>query len=143
MADQATHGPILDVKAPTKAEIKKWQPVVEMCTKMILLSDVRHGMAYFRDKVTIVFPNTSKPFPPNFPIGRVISKDKKRIVKEYNPIAVLLYLYQRKYCTHSPGMLFKSRSYTMFSLSLMENELDKMFNLGDNMFIDSDFTGEN
>lgn len=112
----------LDVKPPTKAQRKCWQPILQLAIEAVLGNPERNNNLTKKNKMDIFFVKGSKPR--DFPVGRLMESTDKGDLIRYNSELVLIYLYERFYTDWTPAKLYKSRSGCVGVLSKAENMLN-------------------
>lgn len=113
----------LDVKPPTKAQQKRWKPILDAAIMSVIGNPERNDNLQRKNKMDIFFVKGSKPN--DFPVGRLVESNDKGDLIRYNSELVLLYLYERFYTDYTPNMLYRSRGGCIG----MMTELDKMLDV--------------
>lgn len=111
-------------KEPTKAALKKYKSLVELCIVTIMNQPSRADNIAKKLRIVLKHPIKWKR-PEGWPVGRFVEKD----LEGYNYVSyqaelLLLWLWERKLSKYSPTMLYKKRQYLMGEITKMENMLD-------------------
>ena len=111
-------------KEPTKAALKKYKSLVELCIVTIMNQPSRKDNLSKKLRIVLKHPVKWKR-PEGWPIGRFVKKD----LDGYNYVSyqaelLLLWAWERKLSKYSPTMLYKKRQAMMGEITKMENMLD-------------------
>lgn len=122
------NGAVLDVPKPSKATIKKWQPLIEAAISACLSNEDRADNIGKRVQLRMTFPGDWKE-PTGWPPCRVIERSSERIVLQVNAELILLWAYQYRLADRSPAMLYKARMRYLGNLTRIENSLLSEYDL--------------
>lgn len=111
-------------KEPTKAALKKYKALVELCIVTIMNQPSRADNISKKLRIVLKHPVKWKR-PEGWPLGRFVEKD----LDGYNYVSyqaelLLLWCWERKLSKYSPTMLYRKRQYLMGEITKMENILD-------------------
>lgn len=111
-------------KEPTKAALKKYKSLVELCIVTIMNQPSRKDNLSKKLRIVLKHPVKWKR-PEGWPLGRFVEAN----VDGYNYVSytaelMLLYLFERRLSKYSPTMLYKKRQAMMGEITKMENMLD-------------------
>jgi hypothetical protein len=111
-------------KEPTKAALKKYKSLVELCIVTIMNQPSRADNISKKLRIVLKHPVKWKR-PEGWPVGRFVESN----VDGYNYVSytaelLLLWLWERKLSKYNPTMLYKKRQYLMGEITKMENMLD-------------------
>lgn len=111
-------------KEPTKAALKKYKSLVELCIVTIMNQPSRKDNISKKLRIILKHPVKWKR-PEGWPLGRFMEKD----IDGYNYVSyqaelLLLWAWERKLSKYSPTMLYKKRQHLMGEITKMENMLD-------------------
>ena len=111
-------------KEPTKAALKKYKSLVELCIVTIMNQPSRACNRAKKLRTVLKHPVKWKK-PEGWPVGRIVESN----VDGYNYVSyqaelLLLWLWERKLSKYSPTMLYKKRQATLGEITKMENMLD-------------------
>ena len=104
----------LDIPEPSAKEKAKWQPLAQLCWKLVITNPSSHEAAK-KNMVEIAW-NSAEEIPAGFPRGRYSKrKVSGKLIKRYNAEAVLMWLWERKLCKYSVSDLYKMRTQAWMS----------------------------
>lgn len=111
-------------KEPTKAALKKYKSLVELCIVTIMNQPSRADNISKKLRIVLKHPVKWKR-PEGWPLGRIVEAN----VDGYNYVSytaelMLIYLFERRLSKYSPTMLYKKRQHLMGEITKMENMLD-------------------
>lgn len=112
----------LDVPEPSKKELKRWKPLLDLCTVAVLTNDRVDNIAK-KNKIRISYPN-KEAIPKDFPRGFPKGNSSDTITLEYNAELVLRWLWERKLAPYNANMLYKQRMGILMGLTNLQKELD-------------------
>lgn len=112
------------IPKPSKAEIKRWQKLVNVCVAAVLANDRTDNLG-IKNKVTISFAKKAKKHI-GFPIGRIVERTERGVVIEYNAELLLVFLYERGLTPYTPTQLYAAKRGL---LTEYENMLDSAFDI--------------
>lgn len=111
-------------KEPTKAALKKYKSLVELCIVTIMNQPSRKDNISKKLRIVLKHPVKWKR-PEGWPLGRFVEKDVDGYdYVSYTAELMLLWCWERKLSKYSPTMLYKKRQSTMGEITKMENMLD-------------------
>lgn len=111
-------------KEPTKAALKKYKSLVELCIVTIMNQPSRKDNVAKKLRIVLKHPVKWKR-PEGWPLGRFVEKDVEGYdYVSYTAELVLLWCYYNRYSKYSPTMLYKKRQAMMGEITKMENMLD-------------------
>lgn len=111
-------------KEPTKAALKKYKALVELCIVTIMNQPSRKDNISKKLRIVLKHPVKWKR-PEGWPLGRFVEKDVEGYdYVSYTAELVLLWCYTNRYSKYSPTMLYKKRQAMMGEITKMENMLD-------------------
>ena len=112
-------GAVLDIPPPSKEEMAKWAPIVDLCVKAVLSQPSRTDNRAKKNKVRLkMLANWVQP--DEFPSGRIVHKEIDRVVREYVAEALLLWLYKNKYTQYNASLLYSMRRGVWMELACFE-----------------------
>ena len=111
-------------KEPTKAALRKYKSLVELCIVTIMNQPSRADNKAKKLRIVLKHPVKWKR-PEGWPLGRIVEAN----VDGYNYVSytaelLLLWCYTNRYSKYSPTMLYKKRQHLMGEITKMENILD-------------------
>lgn len=109
------------IPRPSKAEIKKWQALANICVAAVLSND-RVDNVGVKAKVEIFFAKKAKK-PDGWPIGRVVEETEEGVTISYNAELLLVWLYDRGLTPFTPHDLYRAKSGV---LTEIEKQLDSI-----------------
>ena len=111
-------------KEPTKAALKKYKALVELCIVTIMNQPSRKDNLSKKLRIILKHPVKWKR-PEGWPLGRFVERDVDGYdYVSYTAELLLLWCWERKLSKYSPTMLYKKRQHTMGEITKMENMLD-------------------
>lgn len=111
-------------KEPTKAALKKYKALVELCIVTIMNQPSRKDNIEKKLRIVLKHPVKWKR-PEGWPLGRFVEKNLDGYdYVSYTAELMLLWCWERKLSKYSPTMLYKKRQATMGEITKMENMLD-------------------
>lgn len=111
-------------KEPTKAALKKYKSLVELCIVTIMNQPSRADNISKKLRIVLKHPVKWKR-PEGWPVGRFVEKNVDGYdYVSYTAELLLLWAWERKLSKYSPTMLYKKRQSTMGEITKMENTLD-------------------
>lgn len=111
-------------KEPTKAALKKYKSLVELCIVTIMNQPSRTDNVNKKLRIVLKHPVKWKR-PEGWPVGRFVEKNVDGYdYVSYTAELLLLFLWERRLSKYSPTMLYKKRQHTMGEITKMENMLD-------------------
>ena len=111
-------------KEPTKAALKKYKSLVELCIVTIMNQPSRKDNLSKKLRIVLKHPIKWKG-PEGWPLGRFVERDiDGSDYVSYTAELVLLWCYYNRYSKYSPTMLYKKRQAMMGEITKMENMLD-------------------
>ena len=99
----------LDIPEPSAKEKAKWEPLAQLCWKLVITNPSSHEAAK-KNMVEIAW-NSAGEIPEGFPRGRYSKKKVAgKVVKRYNAEAVLMWLWERRLTSRSVSELYRLRT---------------------------------
>lgn len=96
---------------PSKAIVKKWKPLADLCISLLVGQDRINNVAK-KVKVRIKW-SKAFPRPVGFPAGRYNIPE----AADYSAELVLIFLYERFLCDHTPNMIYTNRQKYLSNLT--------------------------
>lgn len=115
----------LDIKEPSATEKAKWKPLIDACTRLIILNNRVDNVAK-KAKIRLWLPSRWS-ITSNLPPCRCEGANKLMTINAELP---LLWLYIHRLAKYSPTMLYKGRQKYSSGLTALVNEtldLEKEF----------------
>lgn len=107
---------------PSAIEKERWGPLATKCMGAVLANN--GPRQYIKEKVRMYIPN-NWPYK-DWPYGITLKRYEEGRLIEYNAEYILLWLYKRKLCDYTPGMLYKNSKGVRSMLFKLEGTTEKL-----------------